>query len=108
MVHCSLKLNWDYIEIRNWRIAMVCESCDASHLSISSNDDMLTSQIFRSDGSVFPGPRSDFNGWNEVATTGPTKSANGVLFGDHTVQIRDWRIKQIDDTHISVSHESGN
>ncbi len=70
---------------------------------------MLTNQIFRSTGSLHPGPRSDYCGWNEGSPTGPTKSnRGGIQFGHHTVQIRDWRIKQIDDTHLSVSHEAGN
>eukprot|EP00956_Cyclotella_meneghiniana_P040823 scaffold206303_cov36-Cyclotella_meneghiniana.AAC.1 len=102
----------DFIEIGlwpgKWRIAHICETCDHSHLSISS-DKIKTSQIFREDGTAHPGPRSDYNGWDEVESlSGPTFSSQGITFGNKAVQIRDWRIRQIDDRHMSVSHKNGN
>eukprot|EP00956_Cyclotella_meneghiniana_P042301 scaffold248410_cov63-Cyclotella_meneghiniana.AAC.1 len=97
----------DFIEIGNWRIAHICETCDHSHLSISSSN-IKTSQIFRDTGTIHPGPRSDFNGWDAVSSTGPTFSSQGITFGNMAVQISDWRIRQIDNTHMSVSHRNGN
>eukprot|EP00584_Thalassiosira_punctigera_P021811 CAMPEP_0172573246 /NCGR_PEP_ID=MMETSP1067-20121228/136090_1 /TAXON_ID=265564 ORGANISM="Thalassiosira punctigera, Strain Tpunct2005C2" /NCGR_SAMPLE_ID=MMETSP1067 /ASSEMBLY_ACC=CAM_ASM_000444 /LENGTH=1253 /DNA_ID=CAMNT_0013365843 /DNA_START=80 /DNA_END=3841 /DNA_ORIENTATION=- len=100
--------SWDHIQIGNWRLARTCETCSMSHLSISS-DNAVTSQIFRDTGSTYPGPRSDYNGWEDVDShTGPTYSVEGVTFGDYAVQIRDWRIRQIDPTHLSVTHNNGN
>ena len=97
----------DYIEIGNWRIAHTCETCEHSHLTISS-DNIETAQIFREDGTLHPGPRSGFNGWDEDSASGPTFSSKGITFGNKAVQIRDWRIRQIDDEHMSVSHRNGN
>eukprot|EP00956_Cyclotella_meneghiniana_P008259 scaffold11019_cov38-Cyclotella_meneghiniana.AAC.1 len=97
----------DYIEIGNWRIAHTCETCERSHLSISS-DNIKTAQIFRDTGSTHEGPRIDFNGWDEDSASGPTFSTQGITFGNKAVQIRDWRIRQIDDAHMSVSHKNGN
>ena len=97
----------DYIEIGNWRIAHTCEQCSASHFSISS-DNIKTSQIFRETGSTHKGPRSDFNGWDAESVSGPTISSQGIIFGNKAVQVRDWRIRQIDNAHMSVSHRNGN
>jgi len=99
--------SWDYLQIDNWRLAHVCESCPISHFSISS-DNKKTSQIFRETGTTHRGPRNDFNGWDMDGGTGTTFSDNDIVFGNKGLQIRDWRIKQMDDTRLSVSHESGN
>lgn len=105
---------WDYLQIGpNWRLARVCEGCSRSHFSVSSPEDdegaLATAQIFRDTGTTHPGPRSDYNGWDDVdAGSGPTHSADGIRFGDKAVQVRDWRIRQIDGTHLSVTHANGN
>jgi len=101
-----VQASWDYIEIGNWRIAHTCEQCSNSHFSISS-DNIKTSQIFRDTGSTHKGPRSDFNGW-DAGVSGPTFSTQGIIFGNKAVQVRDWRIRQIDNAHMSVSHKNGN
>ncbi|KAL7550272.1 hypothetical protein ACHAWF_013511 [Thalassiosira exigua] len=98
---------WDYVAIKNWRLANACEACSEGHFSISS-DDVMTAQIFRSTGTVHPGPRSDFSGWDTTSVSGPTYSVDAVRFGKNAVQVRDWRIRQIDATHLSVTHEGGN
>ena len=54
------------------------------------------------------GPRTDFNLFDMESNGGPSYSLKGVEFGNKAIQIRDWRIKQIDDTHISISTANGN
>ena len=100
--------SWDYIQIQNWRLARVCENCAVSHFSVSSEDDLKTSHIFTSRPSQHRGPRSDYNGWNTDILSGPTySSSGGIQFGNLAVQVRDWRIRQIDDTHLSISSDNG-
>jgi len=99
--------SWDYLQIANWRIARTCETCSDSHFSISS-ENIKTSQIFRDTGSAHRGPRSDYNGWDTSSPSGPTRSSSGVTFGNMAVQVRDWRIRQIDASHLSVTHQNGN
>eukprot|EP00956_Cyclotella_meneghiniana_P017268 scaffold27964_cov59-Cyclotella_meneghiniana.AAC.1 len=105
---CPTPTSPDYIEIGSWRIAHICETCEQSHLSISS-DNIKTAQIFREDGTVQPGPTSDYNGWGAMSPPGdgPTFSSQGITFGNMAVQISDWRIRQIDNTHMSISHKDG-
>ena len=101
--------HWDYLEIGGWRFARTCENCSSgSHFSVSSQRLLKTSQIFRSTGTTHRGPRSDFHGFDLVSSTGLTYSSQPIMFGDKGVQIRDWRIRQIDATHLSVSNENGN
>ena len=101
--------HWDYIQIGGWRFARTCETCsNGSHFSVSSQRLLKTSQIFRSTGSLHPGPRSDFHGFDLVSNSGLTYSSQPIVFGAEAVQIRDWRIRQIDATHLSVSNENGN
>ena len=99
----------DYVQIGGWRLARTCENCgDNSHFSVSSQRLHKTSQIFRSTGSLHPGPRSDFHGFDLVSSNGLTFSSQPIVFGNKAVQIRDWRIRQIDARHLSVSNENGN
>ena len=99
----------DYVQIGGWRFARTCETCSSgSHFSVSSQRLLQTSQIFRSTGSVHPGPRSDFHGFDLVSSSGLTYSSQPIVFRDKAVQIRDWRIRQIDAGHLSVSNENGN
>jgi hypothetical protein len=103
--------NWDHLQIGpTWRIGRTCEICSDSHFSISSlyDDAKKTSQIFQDTGSTHKGPRSDYNGWDLESLSGPTYSVDSILFGEYGVQVRDWRIRQIGDDHLSVSHENGN
>ncbi|EJK65800.1 hypothetical protein THAOC_13305, partial [Thalassiosira oceanica] len=100
--------HWDYVEIGGWRFARTCETCTNSHFSVSSQRLLKTSQIFRDTGSTHRGPRSDFHGFDLVTSSGLTYSSQPIMFGDKGVQIRDWRIRQIDATHMSVSNENGN
>jgi hypothetical protein len=45
-----------FIQIGSWRIGDV----DGAHFS-TAHKDGKTAQIYRSDGTLHPGPRSDFN-----------------------------------------------
>jgi len=85
----------------NWRFAQVG---NANHFSLSSDGQpAYTAQIFRSDGTLHPGPRTDFNAWTQT----PTFSIGQPIFGDKAMQIDEWRIKEIDTGHLSISHKSG-
>lgn len=69
----------------------------------------MTSVIFRDTGTIHQGQRTDYNPYGDLNdATAATYSVNGVGFGTRAVQVRDWRIKQIDNTHISISHKNGN
>jgi len=92
---------WDFIQMDDWRIS-TASSC----LSIAS-DNIKTAQIFCSGGTTHKGPRSDYNGWAYGAIHGPTHEV-GPVFGTMAVELKEWRITQIDDSHLSVSHSSGN
>ncbi|EJK57413.1 hypothetical protein THAOC_22545 [Thalassiosira oceanica] len=98
--------NEDYVQIGDWRLARTCETCDRSTFSISSQAHGYTSQIFRDDGTYHAGPRTDFNGFDLSGEVGLTRAS--IVFGDKAVQIRDWRIRQVDSTHLSVTNENGN
>ncbi|EJK52364.1 hypothetical protein THAOC_28369, partial [Thalassiosira oceanica] len=71
-----------------------------------------TSEIFRDDGVHHSGSgvRTDFHGFDlsRGDGTGLTFSAQPILFGDKAVQIRDWRIRQINSDNLSVTNENGN
>lgn len=58
--------------------------------------------IFRSDGTLHGGPRTDYNLWWK-----PLGEPIGVTFGDRFVQIGKFRLGDVDSTHFSVSHVGG-
>ncbi|CAE7226562.1 unnamed protein product [Symbiodinium sp. CCMP2456] len=64
--------------------------------------DGWTAQIFRSDGTLHPGPRRDYGTWNRQI--GKSK---GIMFGSNWVEIGAFRIGTIDNAHLSVAHKSG-
>ncbi|EJK58964.1 hypothetical protein THAOC_20875 [Thalassiosira oceanica] len=98
----------DFLQIGDWRLARTCETCSSSHLSISSQAHGMTSQIFRDDGTYLQGPRADYNGFDWTGGHGLTYSTQPIMFGFWAVQIRDWRIRQVDLTHLSVTNENDN
>ncbi|EJK64990.1 hypothetical protein THAOC_14217, partial [Thalassiosira oceanica] len=106
----SPTLSGDFLQIGDWRLAHVCEACGRSHFSISSRANGKTSQIFRDDGTRYPGNgvRTDYNGFDLTSSTGLTRSTQPIVFGHMAVQIRDWRIRQIDSDNLSVTNENGN
>ncbi|EJK77897.1 hypothetical protein THAOC_00239 [Thalassiosira oceanica] len=106
----SLTLSGDFVQIGDWRLARVCETCGRSHFSISSQANGKTSQIFRDDGTrhIGHGVRTDYHGFDLTGGTGLTYSTQPIVFGHMAVQIRDWRIRQINSDNLSVTYENGN
>ncbi|CAE7614633.1 unnamed protein product [Symbiodinium microadriaticum] len=87
-----------FVQLGDWRLAAI----DANHFSISHRDGW-TAQIFRSDGTLHPGPRTDFSSWDR-----PVGFPHGITFGKNFVQIGSFRLAAMDDNHLTVSHSSGN
>ncbi|CAE7595042.1 unnamed protein product [Symbiodinium sp. CCMP2592] len=86
-----------FIQLGDWRLAAI----DATHFSISHKDGMTT-QIWRADGTVHGGPRSDYNAWGR-----PLGFPSGITFGPGFIQIGKWRMGQIDGHHFSIAHQDG-
>jgi hypothetical protein len=77
-----------------------------------------TTQIYRSDGTLHPGPRTDWGlwnlatyplapggAWNLPPASGP---GTGISFGNCFIQLgTTWRIGSVDDNHCSMSHSGG-
>eukprot|EP00957_Ditylum_brightwellii_P114884 8761110-Ditylum_brightwellii.AAC.1 len=75
------------------------------YLSVASKE--YTAQIYKEDGTIHNGPRTDYNPWTEPNID---TSATGPIFGYKAVQIGAWRIRQIDTTqsYLSISQKNGN
>ncbi|CAE7397036.1 unnamed protein product [Symbiodinium sp. CCMP2456] len=86
-----------FIQLGDWRLAAI----DQTHFSISHKDG-VTSQIWRADGTVHGGPRSDFSAWGR-----PLGFPSGITFGPQFIQIGKWRMGQIDGAHFSIAHQDG-
>ena len=71
---------------------------DDNHFSISHNGGQ-TIQIFRSDGTLHPGPRRDFGLWHRPILDVPL----GISFGDRFVQLGKFRVGDVDGTGTSPS-----
>eukprot|EP00435_Cladocopium_sp_Y103_P053127 s189_g16.t4 len=87
-----------FLQLGEFRLGQV----DDAHFSISHSGGQ-TIVIFRSDGTIHPGPRTDFNLWSKPTLTSPT----GATSGDRFVQIGKFRLGDVDSGHFSVSHELG-
>lgn len=83
-----------YIEIGNFRIGAV----DETHLSIAHKGGK-TEQIYQSDGTLHPGPRSDWSTYD--------KSFGKISVGDRFIQFGKFRVGDVDGRHFTVIHESG-
>ena len=82
-----------------WRIAQI----DGNHLSIGHKTG-TTVQIFRSDGTLHPGPRTDYNPFSRALG-----APNGVISSSRYVQIGNFRIGINDfpsQAHLSVGHRA--
>jgi hypothetical protein len=88
-----------FIQIGEWRLGDV----DGKHLSLSHKDGQ-TPVIWRFDGRVFGGPRTDLSTWSRSATEG---KGNGISFGDRFIQIGLFRIGDVDGTHFSIVRTQG-
>lgn len=86
-----------FIQLGDFRIAAI----DDNHLSISHRHGQ-TEQIFRNDGTVHPGPRTDYNAWGR-----PIGPPSGVAFGFQFIEIGSFRLGSYDGAHFSISHKSG-
>ncbi|CAE7326571.1 unnamed protein product [Symbiodinium sp. CCMP2592] len=86
-----------FIQLAKWRLAAI----DANHFSIS-HEDGKTAQIYRNDGHLFPGPRTDFSAWHR-----PIGFPHGITFGPSFIQISNFRIAAMDHDHMSITHISG-
>lgn len=89
---------------QNWKLAQML---DANHFSISARErdgnPAQTSLIYKSDGALLSGPREDFNAWSEE----PTYSTFPPKFGHKTLEINNWRIRQVDAHYLSITHVGG-
>ncbi|OLP77825.1 hypothetical protein AK812_SmicGene42064, partial [Symbiodinium microadriaticum] len=100
--HERIKFGDRFIQFGKFRIG----EADETHFSIShkgkDGETSQTIQIFRSDGTLHPGPRTSHGLWDRE-----TGAAQGVTFGDRFVQIGNFRIGDVDSSHFSVSHVQG-
>jgi len=83
-----------FVELGDWRLAAI----DETHFSVSHRHG-YTAQIWRNDGLVFDGPRTDYNAWSR-----PIGFPHGITFGPSFIQIGSWRLGQVDGTHFSIAH----
>ncbi|CAE7798116.1 Ank3 [Symbiodinium sp. CCMP2592] len=86
-----------FIQIGNFRLG----DADGHHFSIS-HENGITIQIFRSDGTLHPGPRHELNLWSRTA--GPPQ---GITFGDRFLEIGLWRFADVDGEHFALSQAGG-
>ncbi|CAE7520894.1 unnamed protein product [Symbiodinium necroappetens] len=87
-----------FIQLGEWRLAAI----DDTHFSISHKDGQ-TAQIYRSDGSLHPGPRTDYGAWHRALGF-----PFGITFGPGFIQIGKFRLGAANDEHFSISHRDGN
>jgi hypothetical protein len=87
-----------FIELGAWRFG----AFNDDHFSFTHKSG-FTSIIYRSDGHVFNGPRTDFNHWTRPLLENPVN----VIYGDRYVQFGKWRIAQVNPQHLSLSHSFG-
>lgn len=86
-----------FVQLGEFRLAAI----DFHHFSVSHSSGN-TAQIFRSDGTLHPGPRTDWNAWDR-----PIGFPHGVTFGRNFLQIGNFRLADIDGNHLTISHISG-
>ena len=77
---------------------------DGAHLCIGHSGGQ-TEQVYRSDGTLHPGPSTSWNPWSMHG--GALGSPGGVVLGDNMIQISEWRICMYDIAHLAVTHASG-
>merc|ERR1719188_2662602 len=93
------------IQIGDWRLGWAGTNEHGSHFSISHKDGQ-TAQVFRSDGTLHHGPRTDYSTWHQSIDT-----PSGISMGDRFIQIEDWRLgwggTNQHGSHFSISHKDG-
>jgi hypothetical protein len=97
---CSTNVQFGdrFVQIGEWRFADI----DGRHFSMAHKSGK-TAQIYRSDGTLHPGPRNDFHS----RARSRDNSAPGISFGDRFIQIGKWRICDFDGVHASICTTSG-
>lgn len=93
----GIKFGFQFIQIGEWRLGVY----DETHMSLTHQGGQI-SQIFRADGTLHNGPRTDMHTFDR-----PECAASGVTLGNQFIQIGLFRLGQVDDTHMSVSHTAG-
>ena len=86
-----------FIQLGDWRLAAI----DENHFSISHRSGK-SAQIFRSDGTLHPGPRWDWGSWDR-----PIGFPGGIAFGDRFIQLGNWRVAAVHDHVLSISAKGG-
>jgi hypothetical protein len=100
----GLMIGTDAIQIsRTWRIKAI----DNDHLCIGHKGGK-TAQIFRGDGTLHPGPRTDWNPWHHHGHALALGNPSGITVGDNMIQIGEtWRIGALDSNHLCIGHKDG-
>ena len=93
-----IAFGFQFIQIGEFRIGAV----DGTHFSVSHRGGK-TAQIFRSDITLHPGPRTDYSTFDR-----PADAASGVSFGKRFIQIGEFRFGDVDGNHFTMSHSGGN
>jgi len=86
-----------FIEVGEWRFGDV----DGRHASITHKDGK-TAQIYRDDGTLHPGPRTDY-----TTNAREAGSPSGIKLGENFIQIGEWRFGDVDGRHASIAHDDG-
>lgn len=90
-----------FIKLGPWRIG----DFDGTHFSFAHCQTSKTAVIFRSDGTVHSGPRSDYN----VCSRPLMNSGSDVIIGNGFLEFSGlWRLGQVNENHFSLSHKNGN
>jgi len=97
----QISVGFQYLQIGEWRLG----DPDGRHFSIAHKDG-YTAMIYRSDGTIHPGPRICC-GLDQLSTWKSSTTPSGVKFGDKFVQIGEWRLGDPDGTHFSIAHRDG-
>ena len=96
--HHNVQFGDRFMQLGAFRLAHM----DDHHFSIS-NKNGWTSMVWKHDGNESPGPRKDFNVWNDRGTS----KSRAILFGFQFVQIGKRRLGAVDDDHFSLAHQNG-
>ena len=86
-----------FVQIVNFRLGQF----DDRHFSVGHRNGKTTA-VYRDDGYVYGGPRTDRNLWTK--SSGPP---SGITFGDRFLQIGDFRLGDVDGRHFSLTHSGG-
>ncbi|CAE7584879.1 unnamed protein product [Symbiodinium natans] len=104
----GIKVGNNFVQIGKWRLAMI----NSAHFSLSHSEGQ-TPQIWRSDGTMHPGPRTDWGSWGwaegvTLTSLSMDTSQYGVFFGDRFIQVGNWRFGQTDPSHFTISVKNPN